>query len=262
MSTRNWTLGSIGRTLAALVAMVAVTACDPYMKANTAAPFVVGVIGQDINFNGIAPPDVEGCVKPFPDPNQEWADATYPGTCIEGGYATVCPVTCFPPRMGPGFAPYFLGVLGATYKTDLVPNTYTYELPALYVLTDYPVFIDDQDSGTFFDYSQIRVVFNKLMNPKSIQPDPAIPAPPATLRILEGTVDVTDQFAVEYNPNSETDYWGASIDVTAVEGLNADSTYRIVGVVEDQQGNQLNVLVTIRTVDGIVIATPTEAATK
>ena len=33
-------------------------------------------------------------------------------------------------------------------------------------------------------------------------PDPAIPAPPATLRIFERTVDVTDQFAVEYNPNS------------------------------------------------------------
>lgn len=250
MSTRNWTLGSIGRTVAALVAMVAVTACDPYQKANTAAPFVVGVIGQDIDFNGIAPPDVAGCVAPFPNPDEAWADATYPGT-----FAVVAPVTCFPPRMGPGFAPYYLGALGATYKTDAGTN-YTYELPLAYVLTGYPIYIDDQDSGVFFDYSQIKIVFNKLMNPKSIQPDPTVAAPPSTLKIFEGTVDVTSLFAVEYNPNSETDYWGASIDATAVEGLNPNSTYRIIGVVEDQQGNQLNVDVTIRTVDPIVIATP------
>jgi hypothetical protein len=251
MSTRNWTLGSIGRTVAALVAMVAVTACDPYMKANTAAPFVAGVIGQDIDFNGIAPPDVDGCVKPFPDPNEAWANATFPGT-----FVTVAPVTCFPPRQGPGFAPYYLGNLGGSYQTNLVPSTFTYELPLAYVLTGYPIYIDDQDSGTFFDYSQIKIVFNKLMNPKTIQPDPTLPKPPATLKIFERTVDVTPVFAVEYNPNSETDYWGASIDITAVEGLNPNSVYRIIGVVEDQQGNQLNVDVTILTVDPIVIATP------
>jgi hypothetical protein len=253
MSTRNWTLGSIGRTVAALVAMVAVTACDPYMKANTAAPFVAGVVGQDINFNAIAPPDATGCVKPYPEPDQAWADATFPATCVPGGYATVCPVTCYPPRMGPGFAPYYLGALGATYKTD-AGTFYTYELPTAYVMTGYPVFIDDTASETVFDFSQIRVVFNKLMNPKSIQPDPAIPAPPSTLKIFEGLVDVTNLFSVEYNPNSETEYWGASIDATHLSGLNPNSTYRIVGVVEDQQGNQLNVDVTVRTVPGITIA--------
>jgi hypothetical protein len=248
MSTRNWTLGSIGRTLAALVAMVAVTACDPYMKANTAAPVVVGVLGQDIVYNGVAPTDPTGCVAPYPDPDEAWANATYPAT-----YSTVAPVTCYPPRMGPAFAPYYMGNMGATYKTAAGSN-YTYALPTAYLLTGYPVFVDDTVSGAFFDYSQIKVVFNKLMNPKSIQPDPAIPSPPSTLRIFEGLVDVTNLFAVEYNPNSETDYWGASIDVTALGGLNPDSTYRIAGVVEDQQGNQLNVDVTVRTIPGITVA--------
>lgn len=259
MSTRNWTLGSIGRTVAALVAMVAVTACDPYTKANTAAPLVVGVIGQDINFNGIAPPPVEGCVAPYPQVNQAWADATFPGTCAAGNYATVCPVTCYPPRMGPGFAPYYKGNLGGTYQTD-IPSTYTYELPLAYVLTDYPISIFDTDSDTLFDYSQIRIVFNKLMNPLSIQPDPAIPAPPATLKIFEDAVDVTNTFSVEYNPNSETDYWGASIDITPAEGLNPNVRYRVIGVVEDQQGNQLNVDVTIFTSAPIVIPASTPAA--
>jgi hypothetical protein len=172
--------------------------------------------------------------------------------------------------MGPGFAPYYLGNLGGSYQTDLVPSTFTYELPLAYVLTGYPIYIDDQDSGTFFDYSQIKIVFNKLMNPKSIQPDPTLPAPPATLKIFERTVDVTSLFRFEYNPNSETDYWGASIDVTlraagdpdAPVWLNPNSVYRIIGVVEDQQGNQLNVDVTILTVDPIVIATPPPAAAR
>ena len=258
MSTRNWTLGSIGRTVAALVAMVAVTACDPYTKANAAAPIVVGVIGQDINFNGVAPADVSGCVKPYPDPDQAWADATYPATCVPGAYATVCPVACFPPRMGPGFAPYYMGDLGSSCPTSTA-STYTYALPTAYLLTGYPPFIDDQDNGTLFDYSQIRVVFNKLMNPKSIQPDPAVAAPPSTLKIFEGLVDVTDQFSVEYNPNSETDYWGASMTPPRGPGSTRTARTGCLGVVEDQQGNQLNVDVTVRTVDPIAIATPAAA---
>jgi hypothetical protein len=259
MSTRNWTLGSIGRTVAALVAMVAVTACDPYMKANTAAPFVVGVIGQDINYNGSAPPllNGDGCTAPYPEPNEAWANATFPAT-----FATVAPVTCFPPRMGPGFAPYYMGNLGGSYQTNLIPSTFTYELPLAYVLTGYPIYVDDQDSGTFFDYSQIKIVFNKLMNPKSIQPDPNIAKPPATLKIFEDAVERTESFSVVYNPNSETDYWGAAIDITAQEGLNPNARYRIIGVVEDQQGNQLNVDVTVFTVAPIVIATPPPVAVR
>ena len=101
MSTRNWTLGSIGRTVAALVAMVAVTACDPYLKANAAAP----IVGRrhrprTSNFNGVAPADVSRVrASPYPDPDPGLGRRHLSRQpAVPGAYATVCPVTCFPPR--------------------------------------------------------------------------------------------------------------------------------------------------------------------
>jgi hypothetical protein len=109
-----------------------------------------------------------------------------------------------------------------------------------------------------FIYGQIRILFNKLMDPATIQPDPNVSAPPSTLRIFQGTVDVTDQFAFEYVPNSDTTYWGASIAITPLEteSLLNNTTYRVVGVVKDQQGASLNVLVTVNTGPDIVVPVP------
>ena len=120
MSTRNWTRGGVG-FVAAIMATISVTACDPYLAANKDAPVVLGVTMVDLNyntdFNGVLPGDSPGCTAPFPQPDQAWADRVFPGLCVAGGPTTVCPVLCYPPRTGPGYAPFFTGNLGGSYQT-------------------------------------------------------------------------------------------------------------------------------------------------
>ncbi len=266
MSTRNRTLGGLGMAVAAVVAL-SVTACDPYIQANTAAPVVLGVTMIDTNYNEVAPPDYTGCVAPYPQVNKTWADQAFPGLCnpdnAQFGIPTVCPVLCFPPRTGPGYAPLFTGNLGGNYQTNLPGQlaTYEYKTQAAYVLNNVPPLYTNNDFGAEFAYGQIRITFNKLLDPSSVQPDPLVCQPPSTLQVFRGTTDVTSTHAVCYNPNSDTEYWGGSITVTAPTGvLDPNSTYHVVGVVKDQQGNSANVDVTVNTATDIVFPAPAPAA--
>lgn len=279
MNTRNRTLGGFGIAVAAL-AILSVTACDPYTAANNAAPVVLGVSMTDTNYNEIVPPDAPGCLAPYPQVDKTWADVAFPGLCNPDnaafGIPSVCPVVCFPPRMGPGYAPLFTGNLGGTYQTTLpgVLSTFTYSLPTTYVLgaiSPVPPVYDNQDFGATFTYGTIRILFNKLLDPQSVQPDPLVCQPPTSagaLKVFRDTVDVTATHAVCYNPNSDTEYWGASITVTSpeldpdteTEVLLPNSTYRVVGTVQDQQGNSLNVDVTVITGTNVVVLPPAPAA--
>lgn len=268
MSTRNRTLGGLGMAVAAIVAL-SVTACDPYIQANTAAPQVIGVMMIDTNYNEVAPPDFPGCVAPYPQVDKTWADQAFPGLCnpdnAEFGIPTVCPVLCFPPRTGPGYAPLFTGNIGGFYQTTLpgALATYTYSLPTVWRLNNVPPVYTNDDFGAEFAYGQIRILFNKLMDPKTIQPDPLVCQPPSTLQVFLGTTDVTSTHAVCYNPNSDTEYWGGSITVTAPTGvLEANSTYRVVGTVKDQQGNSVDVDVTVNTATDIVFPPPAAPAVR
>jgi hypothetical protein len=281
MNTRNRTLGGFGLAVAALAAL-SVTACDPYTAANSAAPVVIGVSMTDTNYNEVVPPNWDGCVAPYPEVDKAWADTVYPSLCNPDnaafGIPTVCPVACYPPRMGPGYAPLFTGNLGGTYKTTLpgVLSTYTYALPTAYVLgavVPVPPVYDNQDYGATFTYGTIRILFNKLLDPKTVQPDPLVCQPPATangLKVFRGGTDVTDTHSVCYVPNSDTEYWGASITVTSpdldpvteTEVLQPNTTYRVAGTVQDQQGNTVDVDVTVLTGDNVVVLPPTPAAVR
>jgi hypothetical protein len=251
MNKRTWILGALALT-------GIVFACDPYMAANTDSPQVWGVVVADTAYMGqqVVPPNVDGCTAPYPQPSQSWADATYPGLCAPDnlaiGYPTVCPVLCFPPRMGPAFAPFFTGNLGGSYQTA-ANTTYTYTMLNAYVLPNVPSGPVGADE---FVFGQIRVVFNKLLNPASVQPDPTKPVASSNLVITtvspaatpgDGTPINPDEYEVTYFPNSGPMYLGASIAIMPVTGqLAADTKYTIKGTVTDQQGNPatINVVVT------------------
>ncbi len=282
MITSNRTLGGFGLVVAVLAAL-SVTACDPYIGANNASPTVIGVSMTDTSYNEVAPPDSPGCVAPYPQVDKAWADQVYPGLCnpdnIAFGIPTVCPVLCYPPRMGPGYAPLYTGNLGGTYQTTLLPNTYTYQLPTAYVLgavNKVPPIYENDETEQIFSYGTIRILFNKLLDPKTVQPDPLDCKPPTgagSLKVFLGTTDVTATHPVCYNPNSDTEYWGASITVTSPKLINLgttanpflvpilenNATYRVVGAVADQQGNQLNVDVTVITGDDLIVPAPPAA---
>ena len=267
MSTRNRTLGGFGLAVAALAAL-SVTACDPYIAANTAAPVVLGVSMTDTNYNEFVPPNAPGCIAPYPQVDKAWADVAFPGLCnpdnADFGIPTVCPVVCFPPRMGPGYAPLFTGNLGGTYQTTLPapwPRSPTRCRPptsSVLISPVPPLYVDE--FGDEFAYGMIRILFNKLLDPTTVQPDPLVCQPPTTangLKVFNGTTDVTATHAVCYNPNSDTEYWGASITVTAPTGvLDNNATYRVVGTVADQQGAQVNVDVTVITGDDLIVTPP------
>ena len=196
MSTRNWTLGGFGLAVAALAAL-SVTACDPYIAENTAQPQVIGVTMVDTNYTEWYQYNYDGCTAPYPEPDQAWANSVYPGLCnpdnIDFGIPTVCPVACFPPRIGPAYAPFFLGNLGGSYQT-VGGGTYSYALPTAWNLVGAPVsYIDPTEQE--FNYGQIRILFNKLMDPTSIQPNPlsCLPATGATpnITVTADGVDVT-----------------------------------------------------------------------
>lgn len=244
---------ALGGLVAVVLAALSVTACDPYMAANTAAPVVLGVTMIDTEFWEVPPVNNLGCTKQYPEPDQTWANATFPGLCnpanIDFGIPTVCPVGCFPQRTGPGYAPFYTGNLGGSYKTAAGGN-FTYQLASTYTLTGVNGTYDDAFWGVTFVYGQIRILFNKLLDPATVQPNPAVAQPPSgatALKVFRNNVDVTASHAVWYDPTSDTEYWGASINVTnpATGTLVAGATYHIVGTVADQQGNSANVDVTV-----------------
>jgi Putative Ig domain len=265
MSTRNRTLGGLGMAVAALVAL-SVTACDPYIQADTSPPAVIGLMMVDTNYNEVVPPDSTGCTAPYPQVDKTWADQVFPGLCnpanVDFGIPTVCPVLCYPPRMGPAYAPLFTGNIGGSYQTTLGGQlaSYTYTTPAAWALGAVnpvpPLYYDA--SNELFVYGQIRVLFNKLMDGASIQPDPADCTAAEGIHVYKNGTEVFDH-AVCYVPNSDTAYWGGSLtvtppglDETMPEFLDPNTTYRVTGDVKDQQGNPLTFDVTVRTGDNVI----------
>jgi hypothetical protein len=267
MTTRNWTKATGGLALAVL-ATLAVTACDPFLAANKAVPEVIGVMMSDVNLN-LYIDDSPECAFPYPEPSKTWADKTWPGVCnpdnLAVGSPTVCPVLCYPPRTGPAFAPFYTGDAAGTYETE-AGGTFTYSTSPARVLTGSPIYYEPT-ADTLAVYSQIRIMFNKLLDGSTIQgaPTPNDPCPrlnTATApRIFIGTTDVTADFNVCYVPNSEASFWGAQITLTPkaideVLGLPIllpNVTYRIVGQVGDQQGNTIDLLVSVSTVDPVIV---------
>jgi hypothetical protein len=274
MNTCNWTRGGIGLAVAVLAAMT-VTGCDPYLAANTASPVVLGATMVDTRYQtwtrGVLPGDSPGCITPYPEPDHTWATSTFPGLCDPtSGAASICPVLCYPSRTGPAYAPFFTGNLGGSYKTA-IGTDYTYTLATSYRLDNVPSIYTDA-TGVIFQYNQISVLFNKTMDPQTIQPNPTVAAPSTTLHLFENDVEVTNdlipattlrRFNFEYNPNSDTTYWGASIWVTAnpvppaTRGrLLANAHYHVLGTVMDQQGNSVDVDVAVNTGPDIVVPAP------
>ena len=279
MSTRNWNLGRLGLAVAALAAL-SVTACDPYMKANTSTPVVIGVLVADVNANEAVPPGVaaDGCFVPYPEPNLAWAQSNFPGLCdptyVDRGLPTICPTRCYPPRTGAAFAPFYMGNMGGSYLTES-GSTYVYSVPAnaKYVVQRAPPGAAP-GAASDFTFAQIRVLFNKLMDPKSIQPNPydagrCIPAggadgpkvykqQPALAPGIGTEVTETELWSICYDPNSATDYWGASLTATPDAGeLEPDTKYTVLATVQDQQGVSATVDVTVLT-DALVV-TPVAA---
>ena len=265
MSTRNWNLGRLGLAVAALAAL-SITACDPYIKANTAAPVVLGAAVVDVNANEFAPYAYEyfgdACTAPYPEPDPAWANATYPGLCDPSNLAksipTVCPVGCYPPRSGPAFAPFYTGNTGGSYQAvGGVPYSYALPTDGKYTVLHVPPG-PSAPLTPEFAFAQIWVQFNKLLAGATVQPDPArcLPATdangikvykisPASSVGIGADVTVSDGFAICYVPNSATDYWGAAITATpAAFELDPDTKYTVRGVVQDQQGNSVTVDVT------------------
>jgi hypothetical protein len=286
MNKRNTTWGRVGAAVAA-ASLLAVTGCDPFIGANTAAPVVLGAAVVDVTgatsfgwtvppfgYNFPAIPDLDnGCFTPYPEPDLDWATSLYPGLCVPQNAVdflpTVCPVSCFPPRSGPAYAPLFTGDLGGSYLTRVlgVQVIVPYSLPAdgRYTVRRVPTDYEPLNGQLF---SQIYIQFNKLMDPKTIQPVTTSCVPPPLLpgstlpRVQaispansEGAmVDVTDQFTICYNPSSSAEFWGASMLVTPT-ALNVDdfpvlapdTRYRIFGTVADQAGATVVVDVTVIT---------------
>ena len=128
--------------------------------------------------------------------------------------------------MGPGYAPLFTGNLAGTYQTTLpgVLSTFTYALPDAVVLGDHQSGAAARWTWTVTSSptGMIRSSSTSSSIPDVIQPDPLVCQPPTTansLKVFNGTTDVTATHAVCYNPNSDTEYWGASITVTAPAGV-------------------------------------------
>jgi hypothetical protein len=119
----------------------------------------------------------------------------------------------------------------------------------------------------FAQFSTIAIVFNKLLDGKTVQPCPdqntttpvastlcPTPPPPANLVVEVGPVggplvDLTADHEVIYYPNNAQLVLGASILVQPVTGdpLPPATQYHVVGTVKDQQGNTANVDVTVIT---------------
>jgi len=260
--------------MVAAMATLSSIGCDPYIAADTSAPNIIGVMMVDTSYNtwnytGMAPPDSYGCIAPYEQVAKTWADVAFPGLCNPGnaayGIPTVCPVNCYPPRVGAAYAPLYTGNMAGNYEAPIPGGTrvvtYSNLMPAsakawrlgagLLQSKVPPNYLDWQ--GDWMTYGQIRILFNKTMNPASIQPDPltcAYAKTPTTLRVQKNGSEVTGDYAVCYIPNSDTSYWGASLTVTPpgdFATLDNNATYRVFGTVTDQQGNSLDIDVQVVT---------------
>ena len=286
-----------------------VSGCDPYVQPDESPPVVIGAIvvaassttNRNYNFDFYANfgPDAATCPGGlyYPEASYSWFTSTYPtgtGLCGNGvDPITACPETCWPPRSGPAFAPYFLGDVNASYgcadaaDTRCSAGVYKYNTSNVYVVPRIPAGIVPATCfGSSAKFNQLRVTFNKVMDGTTIQlPASAGQALCAaadgitvTLRALPAgaPVDVTrpdparadfpDGMNVCYIPNSSNANWGASLSVqprAAAGGTNSpalppNSSFRVTGTVKDQQGNPLDVDVTFITDDGTQPYCPVE----
>jgi hypothetical protein len=275
MNISKWIQGGTG-LVAAVLAALSVTACDPYVAANTSLPAVLGAIVADVVVNGNVPPfyaATDGCTAPYPEPDLTWAASAFPGLCDPTALArsmpTVCPVPCYPPRTGPAYAPFFQGNIGGSYQSVSGPVYYNQPSDGVYRISGVPTDPLFASSGYFYWFAQIRVQFNKLMDPATIQPNPddslgCIPAPgpdgPTVVKVSPPTstatpTPATGDFSICYEPNSSASYYGGGISFTPLSldwnnltgGLDPDTKYTITARVKDQQGNPVNVAVTVIT---------------
>lgn len=210
----------LGAALAAV--LVTTSACDPYQADNKSQPIVIGAAAIDAFFNEVVPlPNMDPTngfpvfVIPFqyPEPDRAWASTAFPGLCVPAnaalGIITICPVSMFPPRTGPAYAPFYLGTNSGGYNcangqanptepnevqpvppvtpavshpimpvnNTCVGGTYSYALPPLnlFSVTNIPPDIVTLSTGpnlSDFLFIQFRVQFNKLLNGKTIEPTP------------------------------------------------------------------------------------------
>ena len=200
--------GILGTGLAAVAtAVLAFSACDPYQEENTAQPIILGVSVIDTNFNEVWAIDTgTTCTPAYAEPDHAWAASAWPGLCSEASYvngiASICPVTCYPPRVGPAYAPFFTGNLGGSYQCQdyaglaadpdagfggtpannacgaatgtvtyqsLVPSGGNWELNDVTVAP-----VDDAFWGAQYLFAQVRILFNKMLSGPTIQPDPLV----------------------------------------------------------------------------------------
>jgi hypothetical protein len=279
---RHWKISLLGSALVAVATLV--TACDPYLGANTAAPAVIGLMvvpgataNRNYNFVVDQPAVCPGGQLPYPEASGSWFAATYPGgkgNCGDGQTVlTACPEDCWPPRTGPGFAPYFLGDLSASYgcadpaDTRCVGGKYSYAASAAYVVDNVPPGTTDFfPDGLRYRYNQMRILFNKGMDGSTIQ---KLAANATAGSLCDGAdgITVTKQGPLDaapvnikplvnvcYVPSSSNLNWGSSMTVqyrivtgTSAPALDPSTTYVITGTVKDQQGNDLPVSATFTT---------------
>lgn len=100
-----------------------------------------------------------------------------------------------------------------------------------------------------FLFGKPRIIFNKLLDGPSIQPDPAVCDPTANFTVTAAPGgDVTADFGVCYDPSSPTSAYGAAVVLVPAAGrLRSGTTYSIVGTVLDKQARNTDVDFTIVT---------------
>jgi hypothetical protein len=299
----------LGSALAAV--LVAVTGCDPYVSPNKSQPIVIGAAAIDAYFNEVVPypGDVNTIPFPYPEPDYTWAATAFPGLCDTAnaavGITTVCPVSPFPPRTGPAYAPFYLGNNAFSYtcangqtpaagvevvapvNNTCVAGTYTASLPTdgVFEVSDVPYDQVTLFNGDFL-FVQFRVLFNKLLNGKTIEPvagsgraktvaegDPTfvqitqqdlsvVGAPEVNVTCTAANVNPdgtcpAGTFTVSYVPNSAVSYFGGSISLEPVDFvLLPNHLYRVTGLVQDQQGNNANVIAHFTTSTTLPVAAP------
>jgi len=281
---RHWKVSLLGSAVVAVATLV--TACDPYLAANTAAPSVLGIMvvpgaSANRNYNFVVDqPAVCPGGLPYPEVSGTWFNNTYPGGKGNCGDGTVilpaCPQDCWPPRTGPGFAPYYLGSTAASYgcadpaDPRCPGGKYSYATSAAYTLTNIPPLntgaVNDNPILGTYRYNQMRILFNKGMLGSSIQKLPENATAGALCDAADGItvtrqgptdaapVDETLLFNVCYVPSSSNLNWGASMTAqyrivtgTSAPPLQPLTTYVVSGTVKDQQGNSLPVSATFTT---------------
>lgn len=276
MSKHNGMFGGFGLAAVAAAAL-GLAGCTEYEDPREGTPHVIGVLVGDLNFNEAVPvPNAGECVPgsgeaPYPEPD---AARIPPGLC--GGITSICPVSCFPPRMGPAYAPLYTGGTSVTYACDTSfgdprcpaggSGSYTVSVPSpdplngeVYVLTGVraTTYTDDSTPPLDFLFGQIRILFNLLMDPASIEPIPNSGVAASGITVEAGLTggalaDITAASDVTYIPVSPTSSWGATMSVIpppdgVTGGLTPGWTYRITGDVRDQKGNPLTFLVEVQT---------------